>query len=311
MFLTNACTQHPLALMVEKRAIDLFGAATLTGFALLLSFNQVVIKLTATGIAPVFQAGLRSALAAIVLLIWIRARGISLRMTPATLAWASVSGLIFTFQFIALFIALDLTTVSRASVIFYSMPVWLGLAAHLWLPGEKLSGARLVGMALAMAGVALAMLDRSGGSASLWGDLLALAGALGWATVALLTRVTPLSTVQPSVQLFFQAVISAPVMLGLAPLFGDLWREPHLAHVAGLLFQGILVMGLGFVFWLHLLSIYRASSVASFSFLSPVFSVALGWLLLGEQVGPGIWGALALVAAGIVLINRMPARPGA
>lgn len=295
--------------MVEKRAIDLFGAATLTGFALLLSFNQVVIKLTAAGFAPVFQAGLRSALAAVVLLIWIRARGISLRMTPATLAWAIVSGLIFTFQFIALFIALDVTTVSRASVIFYSMPVWLGLAAHLWLPGEKLSGTRLAGMGLAMAGVALAMLDRSSGHVSLWGDLLALIGALGWGSVVLLTRVTPLTTVQPSVQLFFQAAISAPLMLALAPFFGDLWRAPQPVHVVGLVFQGVCVMGLGFVIWLHLLSIYRASSVASFSFLSPAFSVALGWLLLGEHVGPGIWGALALVAVGIVLINRMPARP--
>ncbi|WP_417673696.1 DMT family transporter [Pseudodonghicola sp.] len=295
--------------MVEKRAIDLFGATTLTGFALLLSFNQVVIKLTAAGFAPVFQAGLRSALAAVVLLIWIRARGISLQLPASAAGWALVSGLIFTFQFVALYIALDLTTVSRASVIFYSMPVWLGLAAHLWLPGERLSGARLVGMALAMAGVALAMLDRSSGQASLWGDLLALVAALGWACVALLTRVTPLTAVQPSVQLLFQAVISAPVMLVLAPFFGDLWREPQPIHLAGLLFQGVCVMGLGFVFWLHLLSIYRASSVASFSFLSPVFSVALGWLLLDEHVGPGVWGALALVAVGIVLINRMPARP--
>jgi drug/metabolite transporter (DMT)-like permease len=44
--------------------------------------------------------------------------------------------------------------------------------------------------------------------------------------------------------------------------------------------------------------------VASFSFLSPVFAVILGWLLLGEKVGPQVWAALVLVAAGITLINR-------
>jgi drug/metabolite transporter (DMT)-like permease len=44
--------------------------------------------------------------------------------------------------------------------------------------------------------------------------------------------------------------------------------------------------------------------VASFSFLSPVFAVLLGWLILGEQVGISIWAALGLVAAGLLLINR-------
>jgi len=47
-----------------------------------------------------------------------------------------------------------------------------------------------------------------------------------------------------------------------------------------------------------------ASSVASFSFLSPVLGVALGWLLLGEHVGPQILLALVLVCAGLILINR-------
>lgn len=64
------------------------------------------------------------------------------------------------------------------------------------------------------------------------------------------------------------------------------------------------MVAIAFLFWFWLMSIYPASSVASFSFLSPVFSVLLGWLILGERVGPSIWGALGLVALGLVLINR-------
>ena len=55
---------------------------------------------------------------------------------------------------------------------------------------------------------------------------------------------------------------------------------------------------------LWLLSIYPSASVAAFSFLSPVFAVGLGWLLLGENVGGGILLALALVVAGLIMINR-------
>lgn len=290
--------------MEERRAIDMFGAAALTGFALLLGFNQVVIKLTGGGFAPVLQAGLRSALAALVVLIWIRARGISLSMPPAALAWGVISGLIFGFEFLALYLALDLTTVARASVIFYSMPVWLGLAAHLWLPGERLTRARGLGMGLAIAGVALAMADRSTAGASLAGDLLALLASLGWAAVVLLLRMTPLTRVASPVQLLFQVAVSAPLLLALAPLFDPLPRAPQPLHYAGLAFQAVCVVSLGYLIWFHLMTLYRTASVASFSFLSPVFAVLLGWLILGEQIGPAVWAALALVAAGLVLINR-------
>lgn len=290
--------------MDEKRAIDGFGAAALTGFALLLAVNQVVIKLTGGGFGPVFQAGLRSAGGMLIVLLWIRARGLSLTVPRDSVIWGVLSGLFFAFEFLSLYIAIDLTTVSRASIIFYSMPVWLGLAAHLLLPGERLTGLRGLGLGLAMGGVALALLDRGNGQASLIGDLLALIAALGWAGIILLLRATPLAKVSPEMQLFFQLAVSAPVLLILAPLFGPLLRDLQPIHLAGLAFQAIGVVSLGFLVWFWLMSIYRASGVASFSFLSPVFAVLLGWLLLGEHIGPQVWGALALVAGGIFLINR-------
>jgi drug/metabolite transporter (DMT)-like permease len=290
--------------MEDRRAIDGFGAAALIGFATLLAFNQVVIKLTGGGFGPVFQAGLRSVGAMAVLLIWMQIRGLSPKVPRAALPWGILSGCLFTYEFTCLFLALDMTTVSRASIIFYSMPVWLGLAGHFLLPSERLTVLRTLGLALAMAGVALALSDRNGGQASLIGDLLALAAAVGWAGIALLVRVTPLSRVPPVNQLFCQVVVSAPLFLILAPFMGDLMRDPQPIHWLGLAFQAICVASLGFLVWFWLMTIYKANSVASFSFLSPVLAVLLGWLLLDEHIGPAIWAALVLVAAGIYLINR-------
>jgi drug/metabolite transporter (DMT)-like permease len=289
--------------MEEKRTIDGFGAAALIGFAAILAFNQVVIKVTGGGFGPVFQAGLRSVGATVFLLIWMRARGIPLLLPSGTALWGILSGLVFAFEFICLYTALDLTTVSRASIIFYSMPVWLAIAAHIWLPGERLSRTRALGLALALGGVALAFADRSDGQASLLGDLLALAGALGWAAIALMLRVTPLSRIRPEIQLLLQVAVSAVILLALAPLFGELLRDPQFIHLAGVAFQAIIVVGLGYLMWFWLLTIYQANAVASFSFLSPVLAVLFGWALLGETIGPMIWIALALVATGIFLIN--------
>lgn len=290
--------------MDEKRAIDLFGATALIGFAAILAFNQVVIKVTGTGFNPVFQAGLRSVGALVVLLVWMRLRRRPVAVAGAALGWGVVSALLFSFEFVCLYLALDLTTVSRASIIFYSMPVWLALAAHLWLPGERLNGGRALGLVLAMAGVAVALMGRRGGSASLVGDLLALLAALGWAGIALCVRMTPLSRVRPESQLFVQLAVSAPILLGLAPLFGPLLRDPQAIHWAGLAYQVVFVASLGYLMWFWLLTLYRAGGVASFSFLSPVLAVILGWALLGETIGVQIWVALALVAAGVFLINR-------
>ncbi len=142
--------------MAEKRGIDFFGATSLTLFSLLLGFNQVVIKVTSDGFGPVFQAGLRSIGAVLVLLIWMKLRNIPLTMPRATLGWAFLAGVFFTVEFVFLFIALDRISVARTSIIFYSMPVWLAMASHVLLPGEKLNGIRIIGLVLAMGGVVLA-----------------------------------------------------------------------------------------------------------------------------------------------------------
>jgi drug/metabolite transporter (DMT)-like permease len=115
---------------------------------------------------------------------------------------------------------------------------------------------------------------------------------------------TPLGGVKPEIQLLWQICISAPILLLLAPVFGDLLRVPTAMHWAGLGFQIVCIATLGFLLWFVLLARYPASSVASFSFLSPVLAVLLGWGLLDEPIRPAIWVALGLVAVGLVLINR-------
>ena len=292
--------------MERKDHIDLFGAGALILFALNLAFNQVVIKVTAEGISPMFQAGLRSAGAIFVLLIWMKLRGIGILIPRKAWAAGVLSGLLFAMEFFSLFNALDITTVSRASVIFYSMPVWLALMAHFLLPGERLTMVKSLGLSLAMIGVAVALADRGGGTVSWMGDFYALMAALSWACIALCIRLTSLKEVQPAQQLFLQVLVSAPILLILAPFFGPLIRDIAPIHIAGLLLQIFAVASFGYLAWFWLMSIYPASSVASFSFLSPVVSVFLGWLLLSEEVSTGIFTALALVAAGIFLVNRKP-----
>lgn len=303
--LDPADTWVSLTQMDRKDAIDLAGATGLVVFATVLAFNQVVIKVTNAGFGPVFAAGLRSALALGVLGLWLVVRRKKVTGIRQTIWPGLLLGGLFTVEFIFLFIALDLTTVSRVSILFYSMPIWLAVIAHFTLPGETLSWRRTVGLALAMVGVIWALFDpQSRQAGSLLGDVLALLSAFAWAGIALTVRLTRVSELVPEGQLFWQLSVSTVGLLVVAPLFGDLLREPIALHIVGLGFQAVFVASLGFLFWLRLMTIYPASDIAAFSFLSPVLAVGMGWLLLDDPVGPGFLGAMCLVAVGIVLINR-------
>ncbi|MFA7434306.1 MAG: DMT family transporter [Gemmobacter sp.] len=294
--------------MQRRERMDTFGAVVLIGFAFLFGANQVMIKVMNGGYQPVFAAGARSAIAALCILVWMWARGLSPRVGPGVLPVSLALGLLFAAEFLCLFIALDLTTVVRATVVFYSMPVWLALAAHVFLPGERITPRKGAGLGLAFAGMALALADRGEGTgASLTGDLLGLGAAMSWAALALLARKAGEQGVGPQVQLFWMVAISAPVLLLASPLFGPLLRDPEPVHHLMLGLQSIVVVAVGMLVWLAMLSIYPAAGVASFSFLSPLFGLGLGWAILGETVGPLLLIAGATVAAGILLIN-LPGR---
>jgi drug/metabolite transporter (DMT)-like permease len=123
----------------------------------------------------------------------------------------------------------------------------------------------------------------------------------------LTARTTRLAQILPEQQLLWQLAVSAPVLLLVSAGFGPALRDLQEIHIAGLLFQSTAVACFGFLAWFWLLKQYPTSGVASFSFLSPVFAVIMGWLFLGEQIGLEIYIALGLVCLGLILINKKPA----
>ncbi len=292
---------------MRKNRLDGVGFAMLLGVALVLAANQIIIKLVDHGLQPVFFAGARSALAIVFVGGWLWYRGLLGRVKRADLGPGLLIGLVFAVEFLGLFVALDLTSVGHAALIMYSMPVWMGIAAHFLLPGERATPVKALGLALAFAGTAWAISSRGGanaGQVSVLGDVCALVAAWGWAGTALIARKSRLREAGPEAQLFWMVLVSAPILLAVAPFFGPLIREVRPMDWVWLLVQASVVVAGGFVSWLWLLSVYPASTVASFSFLTPILSILLGHLIFGESLSLTLLGAAALVSCGIVLINR-------
>lgn len=293
--------------MEKKQKIDLFGAIALISLSALLGLNHVVIKIVNSGLNPVFFAGLRSLLAFFFLIIYFKLTKKKIEFSKDTMGISILAGIVFALEFLLLFLALDFTSVARNSILYYSMPIWVTVFGHFFLPNERLNFFKSVGLVSAFAGVSLAISNNSETFSihnwQLIGDFLAIMAAILWATIIYLVKGTRFKEVPPEMQLVWMVMISAPILLLASFCFGDLVRDFQMIHLWGLLFQSIFVVAGGFLFWLWLTSIYPASGVASFSFLSPIFTIFFGWLFLNEIVNFTFIAAATLVIFGLVCIN--------
>jgi drug/metabolite transporter (DMT)-like permease len=105
--------------------------------------------------------------------------------------------------------------------------------------------------------------------------------------------------------LFAQLLFSIPI-LGLGSLLFERGQPLSLtAPVLGALaFQIILVAFFSYLLWFWMIHRFAVSRLAAFTFLAPLFGVILGGLVLKEAIPLLLWAGLALVGAGIYLVNR-------
>lgn len=288
-----------------KATFDSRAIVLLVGLCMLFGFNQVVVKFGLEGISPLMQAGLRSVGASLLLVLWMLWRGEKILYRDGAFWWGVLLGILFAIEFLFIYIALDLTTVSHATIFLYTSPFVVALGAHLFIPGESLRRVQVVGLLVAFAGVIFAFRDSLDGDASLLGDLLALAAAFFWGATTVVLKASPQRHQSPSRVLLYQLVVSAVVL----PLLSWGLNEPGVTSltplvIGSLLFQIVLMAFVGYLAWFWLLSHYPASKIASFTFLTPLFGVLFAWLILEEQLSFDMLGALVLVALGIFLVNK-------
>ncbi len=272
-------------------------------------FNQIAIKLVLREIPPYTQAAIRSAGALLVILAIAWFRGVRLFERDGTLGAGLFVGAIFGIEFLVIFHGLELTTASRAVVFLYTMPFFVALGAYQFL-GERLRVAQWAGLAVSFAGVAVAIgvPQANVTSSVLLGDLFMIVGAAMWAATTLVVKRTRLINVAPEKALGYQVGLSIPILACGALIAGErIPAVPGTLTISLLAFQAFWVVGLTFLLWFSLIKTYSASKLAAFTFITPLFGVVGGYLILGDQLTPAFGLAALLVITGLVLVNR-PAR---
>lgn len=275
--------------------------------------NHAAIKIAALEVAPLFMAGLRSLVAALCLLAWMRIKGMRLFPSRAVLLHGAVTGLFFGAEFGFIYVGLQHTLASRMYVLLHTAPFFVALEAHLLLQGDRLHPWKVAGMVLAFAGV-VSLFVRDFGTFTLGalpGDLLGLAAGLMWgSTTVYIKRFLAYRTV-PLQTLFYQVLFSAPLLFLLSAVLEDAWVVGFSPLTAvALVYQCIIVAFLSYLVWFELIHRYPVSLLHGFTFVTPVIGVFLsGALILGELLQPGLLVALVLVSVGLIAVNRKPPTP--
>lgn len=274
--------------------------------------QQSVIKLVADDMAPTLQISLRSGIGVILIALFMAWRGISFALHKGPWRAGVIAGLLFGFEFLFIGEGLRYTTASHMAVFLYTAPIFTALGLHVFLPQERLSRIQWLGIALCFVGIALAFLggfaQPSVSSAILWGDLLGLTAGFLWGSTTVVLRVTGLNRI-PAAQTTLYQLIAAFVVLLIAAMVSEQMAvnwTPEL--VLALTAQGIVIAFFSLLVWFWLLTHYLASRLATFTFLTPLFGVAFGVLLLNDPLDMAFVVGAALVIVGVSIVNHPKSR---
>jgi drug/metabolite transporter (DMT)-like permease len=291
-------------------------AAGSLALVLVWGMTQPVIKASYGGLSPFALIWIRAAVSALTLTAWMVLMKVPDRTTlptpAAERAHRILNGILHNAYILFLYVGMTGTQAARASVLFYTQPIWVMLFAAALLPGERITAHRSLGFGTAMAGTIVIFSQRMGGESALWADLFIVISALIWAFQAIhfkkyLARSDMFAVTR------WAMIIGAPLYLALSWLTEGGGRYAFgPAEFYAIFHMGVISSGLVLVLWAHLMLKHSPARVSVFLFMTPAVGVAGSAVMLGEAVGWNLLSGAALTITGVWLVTvggrRSPGR---
>ncbi len=271
--------------------------------------NAVAIKISVAGIGPFTAAGIRFLIASGVIFIWARATGRSFQVQRNQVYPLLMVFLLFFFQIAFLYLGISKTNASRAVLISNLQPFFVLFMAHFFIPDDRITLRKVLGLLLGFTGVCLVFLEKEGATEGFHlGDLLIVLSTALWGVSAVYNK-TVLHRLSPYFIAFYQMSLSVPFFF----LAGCLWDQPMIGTVSAgvviaLLYQALVAAAFGFIAWNTLLQYHGAVILNSFNFIMPITGVVLAWWVLQEPLTIKILLALLLIIAQMVVLYLEPKR---
>ena len=291
----------------RKEHLDTLAVSILLVCCMCWGLQQILVKLALPEVPPILQSALRCVGATLLLLIWCRWRGIALFEKDGSLWAGLLAGALFAAEFACIYLGLQYTAASRLTVFLYTSPFWVAALVPLFVQSERLRPLQWTGLVCAFIAVVFALRESMGGG-NARGDLLGLLAGAFWGLTTVSIRATNLTRIPPEKLLFSQIAFTAVSLSGVSLALGESWSF-NWSRTAWTIMgvQASVGAFASYLVWMWMLGRYPATRISVFVFLTPLFALLFGSRLLGEAVTSTLLASLALVAAGIVLVNRRPA----
>ena len=305
IFLVGESTQP------NQRVVDFSLVAWMVFLTFLFGVNIVAIKFVTNVVPPMMAAGMRGLIALAALTVYGLIKGERQTYRGPELWHALTIGLMFGLEFALIYLGAPLTSGGHVGIFINTAPFFVALGAHWFLVGDPLHPVKVAGLVVAFLGVMVLFSDELYvQNSGFWrGDLLVMAGAALWAATTLYMKRYMVASFNAFRLLHAQVLVSTLFLLALS-----FWLEPaptqalDMKIMAILSFQGLVVVFFSYLMWMHLLRIYPASGMQSFTFLTPVWGVAASVVLLNENASMLLLAGMILVGLGLYLVSRPRSR---
>jgi drug/metabolite transporter (DMT)-like permease len=276
--------------------------------------TYLAIRVGVQEMPPFLMAGLRFALAGIVLYAWMRVRGVP---SPNWREWKAATllgALMFLLDYACLFWAEQRVPSGIAAVILAAIPVCITILEIIFLRTQRLTIRLGLGLLIGVVGVAVLMnpsssfgevpIDRRGAAAL-------LAACVGWSVGTIVSKrvVQPKSKAMSAAAQMFSGGV---MLLFLSAIAGEIGRF-HVQAISGkawfsLIYLVIAGSIVGYTAYVWLLDYESPTKVGTYAYVNPVIAVILGSLIGGEVIGRRTLLGMALILVSVVAITTMRAR---
>jgi drug/metabolite transporter (DMT)-like permease len=263
-------------------------------------------RIAVTEIPPLALVFYRVSIAALVLHLWLRMRGISFSPALAKpgpfLCLALLNNVI---PFSLIFTAQTEIGAGLASIFYATTPLWTILVANLLTADEKLSATKLAGVGLGIAGsgviIGPGLLSDLG--EPVWAKLAVIGAAVSYAFGVVYAK--RFKDIKPSVvatgQLTASTMLMAPIVLLLYSPEAILTSSTPILAAVGIL--AVFTTALAFILYFNLIAVAGATNASLVTLLVPVSAILLGAVFLGERLETFELGGMALIMGSLIIID--------
>ena len=266
-------------------------------------------------IPPFLMAGTRFIVAGGALYLWARLTGGTRPTRPEWVATAITGILMLAVGNGAVTWSEQRIPSGIAALLVASVALWMVLLEFLRKNGTRPTRLSILGLLLGFGGVGLLVGPAALSSArdlDAFAALVLVGASLSWAAGSVYSRVLP-RPASASVGSGMQMLAGGVVLAIVGVSSGELGRVDvgAITTRSALSLGYLIVFGslVGFTAYAWLLRVCTPAAVATYAYVNPMVAMFLGWLIAGEEFGPRMIVAAAIILSGVALINRASARP--